>query len=92
MVVSSALHESTVTGVGGVSNTFVSQTFKNRLKVLNNVNVNKLLDPNLVTSTTSASLLSNGFFYGNHSANFLSCVIADLSDPTNKKKINKKKY
>lgn len=63
MVVSSVLHDSSVRGVLGVSKSIASKAFNNRAVFLNNRNSN-FIDLFGVPSTTSVSLLSNGFYYG----------------------------
>ena len=60
MVVSSVLHGS---AVRGIDNGLTSVTYNNRAVFLNNRNINQISSVS-VTSTTSASFLSNGFYYG----------------------------
>lgn len=62
MVGSSALHSSSIRGVLGVSKSLASSAINNRAVYLNNRNKNQISSLG-VPSTTSVSLLSNGFYY-----------------------------
>tara|TARA_Y100000816_G_C26031604_1_gene540034 strand:+ start:534 stop:791 length:258 start_codon:yes stop_codon:yes gene_type:complete len=85
MVVSSVLHGSDVTGVKGISKSLASSANVNRAVYLNNRNINKISSIG-VPSTTSNSLLSNGFYYGLPKSTIL------LANAKISKSMNKKKY
>lgn len=85
MVVSSVLHGSSVRGVFGVSKSLASSAINHRAVYLNNRNINQISSVG-VSSTTSVSLLSNGFYYG------LANSTVYRANASKAISINKKKY